>query len=220
LLRIHEVSRTERELGTVERGEGSHMRSRVSGERDDTAAARDESARRRDAAADARDRAADALDREAGERLALGVGSPGDHLEAALADATGGRARAAADRARAAEDRRRAAEDRRRAAEDRQQASAELERAHLDELTGAYTRGMGKAVLQYEMTRAKRSNVSLVLAFVDVDGLKAVNDRGGHAAGDALLRDLAAAIRSRLRPYDLSCGSGEMSLSAPSLTST
>jgi diguanylate cyclase (GGDEF)-like protein len=41
-----------------------------------------------------------------------------------------------------------------------------------------------------------------VLAFVDVDGLKEVNDRGGHAAGDALLIDVAATIRSKRRSYD------------------
>ena len=41
-----------------------------------------------------------------------------------------------------------------------------------------------------------------MLAFVDVDGLKEVNDRHGHAAGDALLIDVAATIRSKLRSYD------------------
>jgi diguanylate cyclase (GGDEF)-like protein len=42
----------------------------------------------------------------------------------------------------------------------------------------------------------------LIVAFIDVNGLKAVNDRHGHAAGDALLHEVAAAIRLRLRPYD------------------
>jgi diguanylate cyclase (GGDEF)-like protein len=37
---------------------------------------------------------------------------------------------------------------------------------------------------------------------IDVDGLKEVNDAGGHAAGDALLRDVAAAIKAKLRSYD------------------
>lgn len=41
-----------------------------------------------------------------------------------------------------------------------------------------------------------------MLAYVDVDGLKQVNDREGHAAGDALLRDVAGAIRTHLRSYD------------------
>jgi diguanylate cyclase (GGDEF)-like protein len=41
-----------------------------------------------------------------------------------------------------------------------------------------------------------------VLAFVDVDALKAHNDRKGHAAGDELLLDVVASIRSKLRSYD------------------
>jgi diguanylate cyclase (GGDEF)-like protein len=41
-----------------------------------------------------------------------------------------------------------------------------------------------------------------VLAFVDVDGLKGVNDREGHAAGDRVLQTVAHAIRSRLRSFD------------------
>ncbi len=41
------------------------------------------------------------------------------------------------------------------------------------------------------------------MIFIDVDGLKAVNDRDGHAAGDERLRATAAAMRERLRSYDL-----------------
>jgi diguanylate cyclase (GGDEF)-like protein len=43
----------------------------------------------------------------------------------------------------------------------------------------------------------------LAVIFIDVDGLKAVNDRDGHAAGDARLRATVAALRERLRSYDL-----------------
>jgi diguanylate cyclase (GGDEF)-like protein len=45
--------------------------------------------------------------------------------------------------------------------------------------------------------------MSLVLALVDVDGLKATNDRLGHAAGDVLLRDVAMAITTTMRAYDV-----------------
>jgi diguanylate cyclase (GGDEF)-like protein len=41
------------------------------------------------------------------------------------------------------------------------------------------------------------------LAFVDVDGLKAVNDSQGHLAGDALLRLLGESLRANVRPYDV-----------------
>jgi diguanylate cyclase (GGDEF)-like protein len=43
----------------------------------------------------------------------------------------------------------------------------------------------------------------IVVAFMDVDGLKHVNDSAGHAAGDQVLRDVASAIRERVRSYDL-----------------
>jgi diguanylate cyclase (GGDEF)-like protein len=48
---------------------------------------------------------------------------------------------------------------------------------------------------------ATRSS-SAAPALIHVDGLKAVNDNHGHASGDALLRDVAAAITSRVRSYD------------------
>ena len=110
--------------------------------------------------------------------------------------------KAAAQRMQAAADRARAAKDREAAAADREHLLAELERAHLDDLTGAYRRGMGEIAVINEIERARRSHQALVLAYVDADGLKGVNDREGHAAGDALLRDLVALLRSKLRPYD------------------
>ena len=61
---------------------------------------------------------------------------------------------------------------------------------------------MGNVALQAEIARARRSDGRLVLAFVDVDRLKELNDREGHAAGDALLVDVVKTIRSKLRSYD------------------
>jgi len=123
-------------------------------------------------------------------------------LRAPLDTAAAARARGAADRARAAINRARAARDGEEAAHDREELQTELRRSNLDELTGAYRRGMGEIVLRHEIERAGRSTGELVLAYVDVDGLKSTNDRHGHAAGDALLCDVAAALRSKLRPYD------------------
>ena len=57
--------------------------------------------------------------------------------------------------------------------------------------------------LQREIYRARRSDGVLTLAFVDVDGLKAINDTHGHAAGDRALRAVAAALLDGLRSYDL-----------------
>ena len=80
--------------------------------------------------------------------------------------------------------------------------AAELRRAQIDQLTGALGRELGIATLEREINRARRGNGRLVLAYVDVDGLKEVNDRQGHAAGDALLRDVVGAIQTHLRSYD------------------
>lgn len=57
--------------------------------------------------------------------------------------------------------------------------------------------------LRREVARAQRTKEPLVVAFIDVNGLKAVNDTGGHARGDAVLRTVANAVRANLRPYDL-----------------
>ncbi|MCA1700117.1 MAG: GGDEF domain-containing protein [Actinobacteria bacterium] len=77
-----------------------------------------------------------------------------------------------------------------------------MRRAQVDQLTGAFGRELGMAALEHEIDRVRRADGRLVLAFVDVDKLKDVNDRDGHPAGDALLRDVVGAIRSHLRSYD------------------
>jgi diguanylate cyclase (GGDEF)-like protein len=191
----HESSRVDREKGTLEREATATQRAQTSFDRTTIVATRrDETARIRDLTAKARDDAADARDRAAAE------------LERALSTGGGAaatiRERAAADRARAAADRTDAAADRERAARDREQALVDLHNADLDDLTGVQRRGVGSAALQQEIDRALRSDGRLIMAFVDVDGLKSVNDREGHAAGDALLQAVAAAIRSSLRSYD------------------
>jgi diguanylate cyclase len=57
--------------------------------------------------------------------------------------------------------------------------------------------------IEREIARARRSEPPLVLAFVDVDHLKVVNDSRGHAAGDRLLVDVANSFREKLRSHDL-----------------
>jgi diguanylate cyclase (GGDEF)-like protein len=56
--------------------------------------------------------------------------------------------------------------------------------------------------LNQEIDRARRADGRLVVAFVDVDGLKDLNDRAGHAAGDRALQTVVTAIRTRLRSFD------------------
>lgn len=73
-----------------------------------------------------------------------------------------------------------------------------------DDLTGALRRGPGIAALTREIDRARRAGSSgIVVGFLDVDGLKQVNDEAGHAAGDDILRAVVRAVRDRVRSYDL-----------------
>lgn len=73
----------------------------------------------------------------------------------------------------------------------------------MDELTGVYLRRAGFVELEREMARVRRAGEPLVLAFIDVNGLKAINDSRGHAAGDQLLLEVASVFKGRLRSHDL-----------------
>ncbi len=73
----------------------------------------------------------------------------------------------------------------------------------MDELTGALRRRVGLLAIQREMDRTLRSRELFTLAFVDVDGLKRINDECGHLAGDAVLREVAHTVAEHLRSYDL-----------------
>ena len=183
--------------------------------RDEAAADREIVSRARDSAATARDRAAEQrefAEGPGGPEYAAAVEHAAEVRAYALADrrlaaadrgrATLNREQAEVDRARAASDRSHAALDREHAEMDRRHAQAELARALTDDLTGAYRRAAGVNALQHELDRVRRSGESLVLGFVDVDGLKATNDQFGHTAGDARLRDVAHAMRSKLRSYE------------------
>jgi diguanylate cyclase (GGDEF)-like protein len=90
-----------------------------------------------------------------------------------------------------------------KAAQERAEAALDREHAAIDQLTGARVRGVGLGDLRREIDRAHRTGGSLVLAFVDVDHLKEVNDGEGHLAGDRLLGDVGAALRGVMRSYDL-----------------
>ena len=111
--------------------------------------------------------------------------------------------RAAIDRMLAARDRAAAALDRREAALDRQRATEYLRRAYRDPVTGVLQREAGRDQLSQRIGQARRTDAPLLIAFLDVDRLKELNDTQGHSAGDRLLRELGAALRTGLRTYDL-----------------
>jgi two-component system, cell cycle response regulator len=87
---------------------------------------------------------------------------------------------------------------------ERQELHGQLERRSvIDELTGLYNRRGFFAVGEQEWKRARRTKESCLLVFADVDGLKTVNDREGHEAGDALIRSAAELLAAVFRDTDI-----------------
>lgn len=187
------------------RDEAAERRDIAGGRRDQDAGQRDRTALGRDVLAERRDQAAEGRDAQALRQESAGRQQQDHAAKAAAArrSAAGDREEAADDRLAGAEDRGRAGSDRALALDDRDEAARDLAHASLDGLTGAYTRAAGSLELQREIDRARRTQEPLVLVFLDVVGLKAVNDAGGHAAGDGVLVRVVQAVRAELRPYDL-----------------
>ncbi|MDT7950454.1 MAG: GGDEF domain-containing protein, partial [Acetobacteraceae bacterium] len=78
----------------------------------------------------------------------------------------------------------------------------QLRLAHLamhDPLTGLPNRALLAERLHAGIEKAKRSGEGLALLYLDLDHFKDVNDTLGHAAGDALLRTVAARFQASVR---------------------
>jgi diguanylate cyclase (GGDEF)-like protein len=216
-----DVAGVERDRAGAERDRVGRERDRAADERDEAAALRDDEAERSEWAAAAgdgtlalvllaqarRDAASDRLRASRDRRAAAGErgDARGDRATASDDRRAGADERAGAelDRGAGADQRTEAELDRDDAHADRGASAREREHASHDDLTGAYLRGPGFEELDRELERAVRTAEPFVLAFVDVDGLKAVNDSLGHAAGDRMLCAAAAVLRGHLRPHDL-----------------
>lgn len=86
---------------------------------------------------------------------------------------------------------------------ERQQATAELaHRATHDPLTDLPNRLLLEDRMQQALARLERSSGTLVVLFADLDHFKAVNDTFGHAAGDAVLIEVARRMEEHLRATD------------------
>lgn len=72
-----------------------------------------------------------------------------------------------------------------------------------DPLTGLYNRRGLAQQMASELARSRRYRQPLAVVLIDLDGLKRINDRDGHTAGDAALRQIAAAIRAEQREGDI-----------------
>jgi diguanylate cyclase (GGDEF)-like protein len=185
-------SRGDRVATSLQRYAAGRERSASSHERDITSDRRDQAARERDETIRSRLAEAAELDQQ-----------PASAKEASLlVELEKLRVASANERARAAAERLERAKDREDAARERGRLEAELRSAHVDSLTGAFRREMGPAAIANEIERMRRSGGSMVVAYVDVDGLKPINDNEGHEAGDGVLRTVVRVIQQRFRPYD------------------
>lgn len=92
---------------------------------------------------------------------------------------------------------------RRRIAELEAELDAVRNVASTDPLTGVLNRRGLDDAYQREMARARRSGAEVVLALIDLDDFKHLNDVYGHQAGDDALVHLVAILRAAMRPSDV-----------------
>lgn len=102
------------------------------------------------------------------------------------------------------------------------QADELLWRLSTDSLTGLLNRRAFLDRLDQERDRSRRYPQPMSVLVIDVDRLKGINDRGGHAAGDAALRAIGEAICRGLRATDIGCrfGGDEFAVMAPESDAT
>jgi diguanylate cyclase (GGDEF)-like protein/PAS domain S-box-containing protein len=77
-----------------------------------------------------------------------------------------------------------------------------------DYLTGLFNRRYMEETLERELLRASRKELQLGVLMIDVDDFKHFNDNFGHAAGDAVLRELGTLFLGHFRGEDIACRYG------------
>lgn len=77
------------------------------------------------------------------------------------------------------------------------------ELANIDNLTGAYNRGFFYEYLRKHIKAMKRTNESFMLAMIDIDDFKQVNDTYGHIVGDEVLVDFVNYLQDNIRSSDM-----------------
>ena len=87
--------------------------------------------------------------------------------------------------------------------EQRRARDAAIRLSTIDSLTGLYNRTYFFSALEREIARGDRSGRAFCLVMLDLDDLKAINDRFGHIAGDQVLRTVADIVRNGVRKIDV-----------------
>lgn len=82
------------------------------------------------------------------------------------------------------------------------------EQAIQDSLTGLYNRRFMEEALKQEFARAKRGNQPFSVVMLDMDDLKILNDKYGHAVGDIALKSLSKLLKDQTRIEDIACRFG------------
>lgn len=88
------------------------------------------------------------------------------------------------------------------AREQRRSRDAAIRLSTIDSLTSLFNRSFFFAALEREIARSARSGRGFCVLMMDLDGLKAVNDRWGHYVGDKVLRGVGDVIRGGVRRID------------------
>jgi diguanylate cyclase (GGDEF)-like protein len=78
-----------------------------------------------------------------------------------------------------------------------------LHQAYYDNLTGLANRHLFNERFDIALARQERSRRALAVMMIDLNGFKKINDEYGHAAGDAVLKEIGRRIPQCLRSYDL-----------------
>jgi len=78
----------------------------------------------------------------------------------------------------------------------------------IDSLTGCYNRRYGLELLYRHMKLSQRNKSPLLLAFLDIDNFKTINDTFGHNEGDHVLKEVVGLFKSSFREVDIICRMG------------
>jgi len=78
----------------------------------------------------------------------------------------------------------------------------------IDTLTGCYSRKYGLELLDRQIKLSQRNKSPLLIAFLDIDNFKTINDTFGHNEGDQVLKEVVGLFKSSLREVDIICRMG------------